>query len=112
MDALGARCSCPVGFSDPTLGIEIAVAAAARGAAIIEKHLTLDKTLPGPDHRASLDPVEFAAMVRAIRAVAAARRDEAKSPLKVTARPAHCRCQKSTRLNSSHSQISYAVFFL
>ena len=72
MDALAARLGCPVGFSDHTLGIEIAVAAAARGAAIIEKHLTLDKTLPGPDHRASLDPGEFKGMVRAIRAVESA----------------------------------------
>ena len=81
MDALAARCGCPVGFSDHTLGIEIAVAAAARGAAIIEKHLTLDKTLPGPDHRASLDPVEFAAMVRAIRAVESALGDGTKRPM-------------------------------
>jgi N-acetylneuraminate synthase/N,N'-diacetyllegionaminate synthase len=81
MDALAARCSCPVGFSDHTLGIEIAVAAAARGAVIIEKHLTLDKTLAGPDHRASLDPVEFAAMVRAIRAVESALGDGTKRPM-------------------------------
>ena len=81
MDALGASCSCPVGFSDHTLGIEIAVAAAARGAVIIEKHLTLDKSLPGPDHRASLDPVEFAAMVRAIRAVESALGDGTKRPM-------------------------------
>jgi len=81
MDALAARCGCPVGFSDHTLGIEIAVAAAARGAVIIEKHLTLDKTLPGPDHRASLDPVEFAAMVRAIRAVESALGDGTKRPM-------------------------------
>jgi N-acetylneuraminate synthase/N,N'-diacetyllegionaminate synthase len=69
MDALATRCGCPVGFSDHTLGIEISIAAAARGACIIEKHLTLDKTLPGPDHRASLDGAEFAVMVRAIRVV-------------------------------------------
>ena len=81
MDALAARYGCPVGFSDHTLGIEIAVAAVARGAAIIEKHLTLDKTLPGPDHRASLDPVEFAAMVRAIRAVESALGDGTKRPM-------------------------------
>jgi N-acetylneuraminate synthase len=81
MDALAARCGCPVGFSDHTLGIEIALAAAARGAAIIEKHLTLDKALPGPDHRASLDPAEFAAMVRAIRAVESALGDGTKRPM-------------------------------
>jgi N-acetylneuraminate synthase/N,N'-diacetyllegionaminate synthase len=81
MDALAERCGCPVGFSDHTLGIEIAVAAAARGAAIIEKHLTTDTTLPGPDHRASLDPAEFAAMVRAIRAVESALGDGVKRPM-------------------------------
>jgi len=70
-----------VGFSDHTLGIEIAVAAAARGAAIIEKHLTLDKTLPGPDHRASLDVAEFSAMVRAIRSVESALGDGVKRPM-------------------------------
>ncbi len=69
MDDLAVRCGCPVGFSDHTPGIEIAIAAVARGACIIEKHLTLDKALAGPDHHASLDPPEFAAMVRAIRAV-------------------------------------------
>jgi N,N'-diacetyllegionaminate synthase len=81
MDALAARCGCPVGFSDHTLGIEIAVAATARGAAIIEKHLTLDKSLRGPDHRASLDPAEFAGMVRAIRAVESALGDGTKRPM-------------------------------
>jgi N,N'-diacetyllegionaminate synthase len=78
MDSLASRFGCPVGFSDHTLGIEIAVAAVARGAAIIEKHLTLDKTLPGPDHRASLDPAEFGAMVRAIRSVESALGDGVK----------------------------------
>ena len=53
-----------VGYSDHTEGIAIAVAAVARGAEIIEKHLTLDRDLPGPDHAASLEPNEFAAMVR------------------------------------------------
>jgi N,N'-diacetyllegionaminate synthase len=81
MDSLASRFGCPVGFSDHTLGIEIAVAAAARGAAIIEKHLTLDKTLPGPDHRASLEPAEFGAMVRAIRAVESALGDGVKRPM-------------------------------
>ena len=81
MDGLAARFGCPVGFSDHTLGLEIAVAAAARGAAIIEKHLTLDKTLPGPDHRASLDVAEFSAMVRAIRSVESALGDGVKRPM-------------------------------
>jgi N,N'-diacetyllegionaminate synthase len=56
-----------VGYSDHTLGIEIPVAAAALGAAVIEKHLTLDKTMSGPDHQASLEPKEFEIMVKAIR---------------------------------------------
>lgn len=56
-----------VGYSDHTLGIEVDIAAVAMGAKIIEKHFTLDKSLPGPDHKASLEPDELAAMVRAIR---------------------------------------------
>ncbi len=56
-----------VGYSDHTLGIEIPVAAVALGASIIEKHFTLDKTMKGPDHKASLDPNELKAMVFAIR---------------------------------------------
>ncbi len=78
MDSLAARFDCPVGFSDHTLGIEVAVAAVARGATIIEKHLTLDTSLPGPDHRASLDPAEFRAMVKAIRVVESALGDGVK----------------------------------
>ena len=78
MDSLAARFGCPVGFSDHTLGIEVAVAAVARGATIIEKHLTLDTSLPGPDHRASLDPAEFRAMVKAIRVVESALGDGVK----------------------------------
>ncbi|MBU1239685.1 N-acetylneuraminate synthase, partial [Myxococcota bacterium] len=56
-----------VGYSDHTLGIEVPIAAVALGAKIIEKHFTLDKALPGPDHRASADPLELNAMVSAIR---------------------------------------------
>ncbi|MCM1032675.1 MAG: N-acetylneuraminate synthase [Odoribacter sp.] len=58
-----------VGYSDHTTGITIPIAAAARGAMIIEKHFTLDRNLPGPDHRASLEPAELASMVRAVRDV-------------------------------------------
>ena len=57
----------PVGYSDHTLGIEVPIAAVALGATVIEKHFTLDKTLPGPDHKASLEPEELKAMVSAIR---------------------------------------------
>ena len=56
-----------VGYSDHTLGIEVPIAAVALGATVIEKHFTLDKTLPGPDHKASLEPDELKAMVTAIR---------------------------------------------
>ena len=56
-----------VGYSDHTLGIEAPIAAAAMGAVVIEKHFTLDKTMEGPDHKASLEPQELADMVRAIR---------------------------------------------
>lgn len=56
-----------VGYSDHTLGIEIAIAAVAMGATIIEKHFTLNKNLPGPDHKASLEPDELRALVRSIR---------------------------------------------
>lgn len=56
-----------VGYSDHTVGIEVPVAAVAMGARIIEKHFTLDRNLPGPDHKASLEPSELASMVSAIR---------------------------------------------
>lgn len=64
-----AVCKTQVGYSDHTLGIEVPVAAVALGAVLIEKHFTLDKQLPGPDHRASLEPQELKAMVKAIRNV-------------------------------------------
>jgi len=56
-----------VGYSDHTIGIGVAIMAVLLGASLIEKHLTLDKTLPGPDHKASLEPREFSRMVRAIK---------------------------------------------
>jgi len=57
----------PVGFSDHTAGVEVAIAAAALGAAMIEKHFTLDRNQPGPDHRASIEPPELAQLVRGVR---------------------------------------------
>ncbi len=57
----------PIGYSDHTIGIEVPIAAVALGATVIEKHFTLDKTMEGPDHAASLEPLELAAMVKAIR---------------------------------------------
>ncbi|WP_457622714.1 N-acetylneuraminate synthase [Persephonella sp.] len=69
-----------VGYSDHTTGIEIPVAAAALGASVIEKHFTVDRDLPGPDHKASLEPDELKAMVRAIRNVEKALGDGIKKP--------------------------------
>lgn len=69
-----------VGYSDHTPGIEVPIAAVALGATVIEKHLTLDRNLPGPDHKASLEPGEFAAMVRAIRNIELALGDGIKRP--------------------------------
>lgn len=66
------RLGVAVGYSDHTNGIEVPIAAVALGAEVIEKHFTLDKTLPGPDHKASLEPQELKAMVDAIRNIEAA----------------------------------------
>lgn len=72
METLRERFGVEVGYSDHTRGIEVPIAAAALGATIIEKHFTLDKTMDGPDHKASLEPDELAAMVRSIRNIEAA----------------------------------------
>ncbi|MBA4067510.1 MAG: N-acetylneuraminate synthase [Isosphaera sp.] len=80
LDALAAAFGYPVGFSDHTLGSEVALAAVARGACVLEKHLTLDTTLPGPDHAASLDPAAFRALVQSVRTVEAALGDGRKRP--------------------------------
>lgn len=69
MDTLATLGCGGVGYSDHTRGITIPIAAVARGAQVIEKHFTLDRTLPGPDHKASLAPDELARMVAAIRSV-------------------------------------------
>lgn len=73
---------CKVGYSDHTLGIEVATAAVALGAEIIEKHFTLDKSMEGPDHAASIDPIELKAMVVAIRNIEKALGDGIKHPNK------------------------------
>jgi N,N'-diacetyllegionaminate synthase len=75
-DRLGVR----VGYSDHTLGTEVAIAAIAMGATVIEKHLTLDRQLPGPDHRASLESGEFQKMVAGIRNIEQALGDGIKRP--------------------------------
>ena len=67
MQTMAADLGLPIGYSDHTEGIEVPIAAVALGAQLIEKHFTLDKKMEGPDHKASLEPEELAAMVRAIR---------------------------------------------
>lgn len=69
MDILKSAFGLPVGYSDHTEGIVVPIAAVACGAEVIEKHFTLDRALPGPDHKASLEPTELKQMVAAIRAV-------------------------------------------
>jgi N-acetylneuraminate synthase/N,N'-diacetyllegionaminate synthase len=75
-DAFGV----PVGFSDHTEGLAVAVAAVALGACVLEKHLTLNRSLPGPDQAASLEPAEFHTLVAEVRAVEAALGDGRKQP--------------------------------
>jgi N,N'-diacetyllegionaminate synthase len=80
MDTFARTFGTPVGLSDHSTGIAIAIAAAARGAAYIEKHFTLDRALPGPDHQASLLPDELRALVTAVRQVESALGDGIKRP--------------------------------
>ena len=80
MHTLAAAFGTPVGYSDHTEGIEIALAAVAMGACFIEKHFTLDRNLPGPDHQASLEPNELTRMVRGIRTIESAMGDGRKQP--------------------------------
>lgn len=80
MRTIGDELGVPVGYSDHTLGITIPIAAVGMGAEVIEKHFTLDKTLAGPDHGASLDPRELTSMVEAIRLVDRARGNGVKEP--------------------------------
>ena len=80
MDTLGQAFELPSGYSDHSEGIVIPIAAVARGAVVIEKHFTLDKNMEGPDHRASLTPIELQAMVDAIRQVEIALGSRVKTP--------------------------------
>lgn len=80
MNTLKSAFQFPVGYSDHTVGIEVAVAAVAQGATVIEKHFTLDKKMPGPDHLASTEPQEFALMVKAIRNIETALGNGIKAP--------------------------------
>jgi N,N'-diacetyllegionaminate synthase len=69
IETLRSSFDCPVGYSDHTLSTEAAVASVALGATILEKHFTVDRGMPGPDHKASLEPAELASMIRQIRNV-------------------------------------------
>ncbi|MCU6433895.1 N-acetylneuraminate synthase [Undibacterium sp. Jales W-56] len=80
MDTLANAFGLDVGYSDHTEGILIPIAAVARGARLIEKHFTLDRNLPGPDHQASLEPAELKQMIREIRALSEAIGDGSKAP--------------------------------
>jgi N,N'-diacetyllegionaminate synthase len=80
MDTLRDRFRTAVGFSDHSTGIAVAIAAVARGADALEKHLTLDRSLPGPDHMASLEPYEFEEMVTQLRLIESALGDGRKAP--------------------------------
>jgi N-acetylneuraminate synthase len=81
MQSIGDRFGVPVGYSDHTTGIHVSLAAVALGAQVIEKHLTMDRSLPGPDHAASLEPHELRDLVRQIRDVEAALGDGIKRPV-------------------------------
>jgi N,N'-diacetyllegionaminate synthase len=80
MLTIGEEFDVNYGYSDHTLGIEVDIAAVAMGASVIEKHFTLDKTMDGPDHRASLEPNELKAMILAIRNIEQALGDGVKAP--------------------------------
>lgn len=82
MVTIGKTFGVDYGYSDHTLGIEIDIAAVAMGAKVIEKHFTIDKTMEGPDHKASLEPAELKAMVLAIRNIEKALGDGVKKPSK------------------------------
>ena len=80
MVTIGNTFNIPFGYSDHTLGIEVDIAAVAMGATVIEKHFTLDKTMEGPDHKASLEPSELIAMVKCIRNIERALGSSIKKP--------------------------------
>lgn len=83
MQTIADNFQTPVGLSDHTMGIEIAFAATALGASVIEKHFTIDRSLPGPDHKASLEPGELRSLVQGIRKVEAALGDGKKRAAQV-----------------------------
>jgi N-acetylneuraminate synthase len=80
MDSMRSAFGLPVGYSDHSTGIEVSVAAVARGAMIIEKHFTLDRAMEGPDHKASLEPQELSLLVSSVRNIERAIGDGLKGP--------------------------------
>jgi N,N'-diacetyllegionaminate synthase len=82
MQTIQDKLGVAVGYSDHTLGIEVDIAAVAMGAAIVEKHFTLDKTMDGPDHKSSINPEELKAMVSSIRNIEKALGSSIKKPSK------------------------------
>ncbi len=80
MNTMANELQLPVGYSDHTSGIEVSIAAVAIGACIVEKHFTLDKNMPGPDHRASLEPHELKTLIDAIRTIELAMGNGIKAP--------------------------------
>lgn len=82
MQAIQRKFGVKVGYSDHTEGIEVSIAAVALGASVIEKHLTIDRSMQGPDHKTSLEPKEFMALVKAIRNIESAMGDGVKGPSK------------------------------
>ena len=80
METMAHEFGVPTGYSDHVDGTAVALAAVARGACVLEKHLTLDRSLPGPDHRASLEPQEFAGFVREVREIEASLGNGLKQP--------------------------------
>lgn len=80
METMASAFGLPVGYSDHTLGVAVSIAAVARGATVIEKHFTLDRTMPGPDHAASLEPADLALLVESIRVVEKALGSPRKEP--------------------------------
>lgn len=80
METMASAFGLPVGYSDHTMGVAVSIAAVARGATVIEKHFTLDRTLPGPDHVASLEPLELTLLIDSIRTVEKALGSQRKEP--------------------------------
>jgi sialic acid synthase SpsE len=93
METLRSRFKIPIGWSDHTVGFDISIAAVALGANILEKHFTLDRRMPGPDHAASLEPSELIEMMKAIRRVESALGDGVKHPVdcEIAVAPIACR---------------------